>query len=314
MSTTEKEVQVFRKLEMREKSKAYLFFNKLLKNPYVLIAPAEILALCTTMYSIVFCIVISFYKWDLITNKKVFVGLKNFKYIFNNDAFRQSFGNTIIFVLVTVLGGLILQTLCGVFLNKDKPAHNFVQTIIFTPHIIATVVVASVFMYLMLPKGGVFNSILGIFGIKPSYWYMSADSALASMIFIVVWKGLGYGTLIVVSGLRAIPNYVYEAAKLDKASRLKTFFSITVPLLSPTIFYLLVTSTVSSFTTFDIISMMTQGGPSGSTNMLAYYIYEQGMQFQHYGRAMAAAVVLLILTSTISALQFMIAGKKVHYQ
>ena len=134
------------------------------------------------------------------------------------------------------------------------------------------------------------------------------------MIFIVIWKGLGYGTLIVVSGLRAIPNYVYEAAKLDKAGKLKTFFSITVPLLSPTIFYLLVTSTVSSFTTFDIISMMTQGGPSGSTNMLAYYIYQQGMQFQHYGRAMAAAVVLLILTSTISALQFLIAGKKVHYQ
>ena len=122
------------------------------------------------------------------------------------------------------------------------------------------------------------------------------------------------GVLIVISGLKAIPNHVYEAARLDKASRLKTFTHITLPLLSPTMFFLLVTTSVGAFTTFDIVAMMTNGGPGNSTYMLAYYVYMQGIRFMHYGRAMAASVVLLIITSTLSAINFALAGKKVHYQ
>ena len=315
MSTNNQtEIRAFRKLELKKHGPIYRFFNNALKNPYVLIAPAEIIALGTTVFALGFCIYMSFMKWDLISGKKEFVGLYNYKYIFTDELFLTSLWNTIIFMFVTVFVGMIFKVLVGVFLNKNRPAHNLVQTIIFTPYIISTVAIAVIFKYMMQPTGGVFNQILGWLHLPISNWYLGEESALMSLAFITIWQGLGYGVLIVISGLRAIPNYVYEAARLDKASKTKTFFSITMPLLSPTIFYLLVTSSVTAFTTFDIVSMMTNGGPGTSTYMLAYYVYMQGIRFMHYGRAMAASVVLLIITSSLSVVNFAMAGKKVHYQ
>ena len=315
MSTNKQtEIRAFRKLELKKHGPVYRFFNNALKNPYVLIAPAEIIALGTTIFALGFCIYMSFMKWDLISGEKKFVGLYNYQYIFTDELFLTSLRNTIIFMFVTVIIGMIFKVLVGVFLNKNRPAHNLVQTIIFTPYIISTVAIAVIFKYMMQPTGGVFNQILTWLHLPTSNWYLGESSALMSLAVITIWQGLGYGVLIVISGLRAIPNYVYEAARLDKASKSKTFMSITMPLLSPTIFYLLVTSSVTAFTTFDIVSMMTNGGPGNSTYMLAYYVYMQGIRFMHYGRAMAASVVLLIITSTLSAISFALAGKKVHYQ
>lgn len=315
MSTNNQtEIRAFRKLELKKHGPLYRFCNNALKNPYVLIAPAEIIALGTTIFALGFCIYMSFMKWDLITGEKKFVGLYNYQYIFTDELFLTSLRNTIIFMFVTVIIGMVFKVLVGVFLNKNRPAHNLVQTIIFTPYIISTVAIAVIFKYMMQPTGGVFNQILTWLHLPTSNWYLGESSALMSLAFITIWQGLGYGVLIVISGLRAIPNYVYEAARLDKASKSKTFMSITMPLLSPTIFYLLVTSSVTAFTTFDIVSMMTNGGPGDSTYMLAYYVYMQGIRFMHYGRAMAASVVLLIITSTLSAISFALAGKKVHYQ
>ena len=315
MSTPNKtEIRAFRKLELKQHGTAYKILNGALKNPYVLIAPAVIIALGTTIYALIYCIYLSFMKWDPIFGTKEFVGLYNYKYIFTDELFLTALKNTIIFMVVTVFIGLVLKVLVGVFLNKNKPFHNLVQTIMFSPYIIASVAVATIFKYMMQPSGGVFNQVLGLLGIEPSLWYMGEDTALMSLAFITIWQGMGYGVLIVISGLRAIPDYVYEAARLDKSSRSKTFFHITMPLLSPTLFYLLVTSSVGAFTTFDIVSMMTDGGPGTATYMLAYYVYMQGIRFMHYGRAMAASVVLLLITSSLSALNFAMAGKKVHYQ
>lgn len=315
MSTPNKtEIRAFRKLELKQHGTAYKILNGALKNPYVLIAPAVIIALGTTIYALIYCIYLSFMKWDPIFGTKEFVGLYNYKYIFTDELFLTALKNTIIFMVVTVFIGLVLKVLVGVFLNKNKPFHNLVQTIMFSPYIIASVAVATIFKYMMQPSGGVFNQVLGLLGLEPSLWYMGEDTALMSLAFITIWQGMGYGVLIVISGLRAIPDYVYEAARLDKSSKSKTFFHITMPLLSPTLFYLLVTSSVGAFTTFDIVSMMTDGGPGTATYMLAYYVYMQGIRFMHYGRAMAASVVLLIITSSLSVLNFAMAGKKVHYQ
>ena len=315
MSTPNKtEIRAFRKLELKQHGTAYKILNGALKNPYVLIAPAVIIALGTTIYALIYCIYLSFMKWDPSFGTKEFVGLYNYKYIFSDELFLTALKNTIIFMVVTVFIGLVLKVLVGVFLNKNKPFHNLVQTIMFSPYIIASVAVATIFKYMMQPSGGVFNQVLGLLGMEPSLWYMGEDTALMSLAFITIWQGMGYGVLIVISGLRAIPDYVYEAARLDKSSKSKTFFHITMPLLSPTLFYLLVTSSVGAFTTFDIVSMMTDGGPGTATYMLAYYVYMQGIRFMHYGRAMAASVVLLIITSSLSVLNFAMAGKKVHYQ
>ena len=317
MSTTNEvatEIKAFRKLELKTHSKPYKILNRLMKCPYVLVAPAVIIALWLTVYPMLFCIYVSFHEWDLMTNTMTFIGLNNYKFIFSSDMFIQALINTVIFMVATVLGGLVLKVLCGVFLNKNTRRHNLVQTVMFTPHIIASVAIATVFMYLMRPEGGLLNVVIEFFGGKPLQWYFGKSTALLSIIIITLWQGLGYGVLLVISGLKTIPDYVYEAAALDKSSKTNTFFKITLPLLSPTLLYLLVTSTVNAFTSFDIVKLMTNGGPDNATNMLAFYVYQQGFTFMHYGRAMAASVILLIITSSLSILNFKLAGKKVHYQ
>ena len=118
----------------------------------------------------------------------------------------------------------------------------------------------------------------------------------------------------VIAGLRSIPEYLYEAAKLDKAGPVKTFFNITIPMLSPTLLFLVVTTTTQSFTSFDTIKLMTNGGPDNATNLIAYYVYQQGMLFMQYGRAMAAAMILLLFTVTLSAINFFVLDRRVHYQ
>ena len=308
------EIRAFRKLELKKHSKGYKILNGALKNPYVLMGPAVIAALMISCFAIVYCIVISFFKWDLIADTRTFVGLYNYKYIFADPIFLQALSNTVTYAIFIVIIGTALKVLLGIFLNKNTPGHNFVQTIMFTPHIIASVAVAVVFRYLMMPEGGVFNTILGWIGLPPSKWYMGQESALASLIFIALWHGLGYGVLIAISGLRAIPDYVYEAARLDKSSKTNTLMKITMPLLSPTIFYLLITTCVGAFTTYDIVDLMTSGGPNNATMMLTYYIYEQGIRFMHYGRAMAAAVILMIICSSLTLLSFKVSAKKIHYQ
>lgn len=304
----------YRKLELKPRNKVYRIFNKLVKSPYILIAPAVILALWLAVAPMIFCVYVSFNEWDLIGNNMKFVGLANFKYIFQDEIFLKSLKNTLIYAVATVAGGLILQIIIGVFLNKNTKAHNLVQTIMYTPNMVSSVAITVVFSYLLRPEGGVFNQIIEFFGGTGIGWHTEEKTALFSIIIIALWQGLGGGVLTVISGLKSIPDYIYEAAKLDKSGRARTFTSITMPLLSPTIFYLLVNSAAGAITTFDMVKLMTNGGPNNATRVISLYIYEQGLGFMHYGRAMAASVILMLMTIGLSALSFSLTGKKIHYQ
>ena len=304
----------FRKLTPRKHSRLYLIGNNILKSPYVLIMPAVLIAIATVVWPMAFCIYVSFQKWDMMTNTMTFVGLKNYQFIFTDETFLKTLRNTIVFLLSTVFGGMTLQLLLGVFFCNDTKRHNLVQTVMFTPHIIASVAIATIWMYLMAPGDGLLNIIIEFFGGTGLDWYRDSSTALLSIIIIAIWSGLGYGVLIVVAGLKGIPNYIYEAARLDRTSPFKTFTKITLPLLSPTILYMLVTSTAGAFSSFDTVKLLTNGGPDNSTNLIALYIYQQGFEYAHYGRAMAAAVVLMVVSSTIAILNFALTKKKIHYQ
>jgi sn-glycerol 3-phosphate transport system permease protein len=302
------------KLELKQYSKPYRILNNILKCPYVLIAPSLITCLALTVAPMGFGFYLSFHKWDPLSGRKKFVGLSNFKYLFNSEDFRKVIANTLIYMLGILFVGLFIKILLGVFLNKRTVAHNLVQTVVFTPHIIATVSVAVIFMWLMDPKNGIFNYALSALGLPTSNWLKSPNSALASVIFVSIWKSCGHGVLLVIAALRGIPEYIYEAAKLDKSTPVKTFTKITLPLLSPTLLYLVITTTASAFTSFDIIKMMTQGGPDNATNLIAYYVYQQGMMFNQYGRAMASAVILFAFTAALSCINFFGLDRKVFYQ
>ncbi|MBQ7915252.1 MAG: sugar ABC transporter permease [Firmicutes bacterium] len=302
------------KLELKQRGRIYRIINSIFKCPYVLIAPALITCLVLTIYPLCFGAYLSVHKWDPLSGRKKFVGWDNFKYLIESEDFHKALTNTIIYMLVILFVGLALKVILGVFLNKRTPGHNLVQTVIFTPHIIASVSVSVIFMWLMDPAHGILNMALNAVGLPTSNWYLSKDTALMSVLIVAIWQSCGQGVLVVIAGLRSIPEYIYEAAKLDKSTPVKTFFKITIPLLSPTLLYMVVTTTASAFTSFDIVKMMTDGGPDNATNLIAYYVYQQGIMFMQYGRAMAAGVVLFVFTATLSAINFFVLDRKVYYQ
>ena len=192
--------------------------------------------------------------------------------------------------------------------------HKLTQTVIFTPHLVSLVSIGVLFMWIMNPDYGFLNWVLDSIGLPTSKWLSSEKSALFSIILVGIWKTVGYNTLIFIAGLQSIPKYIYEAANLDNSGKIRTFFKITLPLLSPTLFFLLITTTTSSFQVFDLVNVMTKGGPINSTNMLVYYIYEAGFRYFDIGSASAASVFLIILVGLLTFAHFKLLAKKVHYQ
>ncbi len=286
----------------------------LLKNPYVLIAPAILIVVVMTIYPMIYGFIVSFTNWDIVTGEMNFVGLSNYKRLFTNKEFWLVIKNTFVYTVSVVFFSIALSILIGVFLNKNKRIYAFVQTIVFTPYILSMVAVAVLFCWLFDVNSGFFNFILTSLGFEPLMWLRSESTSLMSIIIVSVWKDLGYSSLMVIAGLQSIPKSVYEAAKLDRAGSFTTFRKITLPMLSPTIFFLLVTKTIDCFRAFDISFNMTQGGPRSSSKLLVLFIYQEGYQNFRMGTAMAAAIVLLVIVSVVSYINFAVVDKKVHYQ
>lgn len=284
-------------------------------NPaYIYITPAIFSALFFTILPFFFMLIASMFKVNLTAlEKSTFQGFNNFIAIFTRDVeFQKSLTNTLIYALTTV--GLLTVVTIGMaaWLSKNTKINNAVQTMIFTPHIASLVAISILWIALLHPTG-LINQILGFFGIQGPGWLIQEDTSLFSISLVAVWKDIGYYVLIIIAGLQAIPSYVYEAAKLDKASRMKTFFSITVPLLAPTLSFVFVNNFINSFKVFATIEIMTNGGPLGSSMVLSYWIYKVGRIGYNYGFAMAGAIVLTILIAVFTWVNWKFFNKKITY-
>lgn len=192
--------------------------------------------------------------------------------------------------------------------------NRFLQAIVFSPHVISLVSIAFIWMWFMDADFGLLNYILSVMGIPAVRWLDDPAVALNSLVIVAVWKSLGYDTLILVAGLQAIPAYLYEAAALDKASRFSTFFRITIPMLSPTLFFVLLINIIGYFKVFETVDIMTQGGPMNSTRTMVHYIYQYGFQFFKIGYASAVGVVLMLIISLFTVVYFRILARRVHYR
>lgn len=299
----------------RKARSAYMrYINPVIRCPYVLILPAVLICVTFSIIPTAMAVRNSFFKVDYVMGTDQFVGLANFKANFSDPGFLLVFRNTVVFTAITVVFAIPLAVLIAVFLNRNTGIHNFVQTVVFTPHIISFVSIATLWMFLMDPQYGILNEVLKAFGAKPLMWMLSEDTSLMSIIIVSVWKSLGYNVLIVMSGLQGIPENIYEAAKLDKSGRLNTFFKVTVPMLSPTFVFLVTTTIISTFSTYDLIKLMTQGGPRNSSNLMVYWIYETGFLHFNVGKAMAGGVVLLLFIGVISIANFSVMNRRAHYQ
>lgn len=283
--------------------------------PYLYIAPALTFFFLFFLFPIGYVIYLSFFDWSLLNLEEMdWVGIDNFTELLAEADFHQVLGNSLIYTVSTVFLGILLSFFLALWFNRSARVYGIIQAAVFSPHIISLVSIAMLWMWLMDPQYGLLNALLEMVGLPGYTWLADPKSSLMSLVLVSIWKSVGYNTIVFIAGLQSIPRDIYEAAELDHSPWWRTLTRLTIPMLSPTLFFLLVINTVSSFQVFDTIYVMTQGGPINSTNMLVFYIYEQGMDFYNGGAASAASVILLVLVGILTLLHFRVMGKRVHYQ
>lgn len=250
---------------------------------------------------------LSFAKWDLL-NPIEFVGLANYKEIFTEPLFGKIFLNTVVFAVATSVLGVIIPLVLAVILNSKVRGSELFKTAYFLPFITPMIVIGIVWQWIFDPNIGLLNKVLHLH----INWLYDTHWALPALIIVSVWKLIGYNMIIFLSSLSGISNSMFEAAKIDGASPFKTFWHVTIPLMSPTIFFVVIITAISSFQVFDLIYLMTQGGPLDSTNVLVYAIYKNAFEYFNAGKASAIAYVLFVVILVLTLIQWGLRKKLVY--
>lgn len=287
------------------------FLSKLANNNgfmgIIFILPALLGTLIFIIIPVIFSFGFSFIKWDLLNQPK-FVGFDNYIKIFSDPLFGKILLNTIIFALSTSILGVIIPLILAVILNSKIRGSEFFKTAYFLPFVTPMIVIAIIWQWIFDPNIGVLNHFLRLH----INWLYDPNFAMPALIIVSVWKLIGYNMVIFLSGLAAMNQSLFEAAKIDGAGKIATFKHVTIPLLSPTIFFVVVITCISSFQIFDLIYLMTQGGPLDSTNVLVYAIYKNAFEYFKIGEASAIAYVLFIIIFGLTMLQWQLRKKLVY--
>lgn len=250
---------------------------------------------------------LSFTKWDLL-NPIQFVGLNNYKEIFSEALFFKILWNTIIFAISTSVLGVIIPLVLACILNSKIRGSEFYKTAYFLPFITPMIVIGVVWEWIFDPNIGLLNHILHMH----INWLYSPHFAMPALIIVSVWKLIGYNMVIFMSALSGISQSMFEAAKIDGATSFQTFKNVTIPLISPSIFFVVIITAISSFQVFDLIYLMTQGGPLDSTNVLVYAIYKNAFEYFNIGKASAIAYVLFAIILILTLIQWSLRKKLVY--
>ena len=274
---------------------------------WIFILPALLGTLIFIIIPIFCSFGLSFAKWDLL-NDISFVGLDNYKNIFSSDLFYKILLNTVVFALSTSIFGVIIPLILAAVLNSKIRGSDFYKTAYFLPFITPMVVVGVVWAWIFDPNIGFLNQVLHL----NINWLYDSNFAMPALIIVSVWKLIGYNMIIFLSSLSAISQSLFEAAKIDGANSIQTFKNVTIPLLSPTIFFVVIITAISSFQVFDLIYLMTQGGPFDSTNVLVYEIYRNAFEYFNVGKASAIAYVLFVIILTLTLIQWGLRKKMVY--
>ena len=229
-----------------------------------------------------------------------FVGLRNFERLTRDPVFHRAFGNTCVYALISVGSLLVLGLLTAAFLNRSFAGVKWLRMLMLYPYATSMTAVSMIFLMLFDVNNGVFNKMLRAMGAQPSEWLFDARIALLCLIAVSVWKNIGYCMLIYLSGMQTIPEELYEAATVDGAGELSRLFHITLPQLRPVTVFVLITTLVDAFKTFEQVQIMTRGDPMHATSTLVHQIYYNGFSEFRMGYASAMAVVLLVVVLTFS--------------
>ena len=281
--------------------------------PYAMIAPALLLFIVFVLYPVIYMLYVSFFDWNMIGDM-TFIGFDNYTKMFTSSDFRTILMNTFKYILMYVPPTIIISLLLALYLKRNTKINRLLQAAVFLPYIVSMVSISFVWTWMMNADTGLFNYWLGLIGLDGINWLGDTKWAMFSLVLVNVWRGLGYYVLIFLAALQGVPENLYEAAALDRAKSFTVFFKITLPMISPTLFYALLMCIIAAFKTFESVSIMTGGGPGNSTNVLTYYIYQQGFQYYKTGYASAMGVVMLIMVGALTLFYFGVLQKKVHYQ
>ncbi|WYP26515.1 sugar ABC transporter permease [Alkalihalobacillus sp. FSL W8-0930] len=282
---------------------------------WVFIGPMFIGTSILVIFPILSSLTLSFTNWNIVAGYEnaEFIGLDNFVALFNDPLFIKSLGNNFILLLAIPITLFISLTLATI-INKYIYFKDFFKVIFFMPFISSIVAVAVVFRVLFHPTQGPINQLLMTLGIdNPPGWIADISFALPSVMIIMIWTGIGFNLIIYLAGLQSIPKELYEAAQMDGASAWYQFKSITIPLVSPTTFLLFVTGIISSFKIFDLIIVLTNGGPANSTKVPVVYLYEKAFLDLRAGYASSISLVIFVIILIITYLQFKGQKKWVNY-
>jgi multiple sugar transport system permease protein len=274
---------------------------------YLFILPSFLGFIVFFLFPVLFSLFLSLCKWNLaggLGNIK-FVGLENFKSILTDVWFTDSMKNSLIFTAATVCIGVGISLVLAVVMNKRVYFKNPLRVMFFLPYISSAVAVAMVWSIILQPTYGPVNQFLKSLGIQNApNWLADVNWALPALIGMYIWQNLGYNIVVYMAGLTSISGDLYEAADIDGAGGLAKFFKITVPMVSPTTFFLVIMGIINSFKVFDQVQVLTQGGPGTSTTVLALYIYREAFQFYDMGFASAAAGAMFVIIFTVTIIQW----------
>lgn len=294
MSSKEKQSVSKRKRKLRDNAIGYSF-----------ILPNLIGYSIFVFIPVCFSFVLSVMKWDGSRIPMEFVGLQNFVQIFGDRYFRGALWHTVVYALMTVAPTLVLSMLLAVLLNSKIKGISFYRTAFFFPYIASIVAVGAVWNMLFQPDFGPINEFLKFIGIsEPPRWVVSTDWAMVAVAIVTVWKYMGYYMIVYLAALQGISNSLYEAAGIDGANGWQKLRYITIPMLTPTTFFVLIMLTIQCFKVFDLVYVMTGGGPGNATQTLVNYVYDKAFVNWEFGPASAGAIILFVMVLVITLIQF----------
>jgi sn-glycerol 3-phosphate transport system permease protein len=245
----------------------------------------------------------------------VFVGLDNYKELLTSTSYLNSLRVTLLFALGVVPVGILLSLALAILLNRPLKGLVVYRTSLFAPVVLSAAIAGVIWSSLYSSTIGYLNYVLKEFGVAhPPNWLADPRWALLAVVIATVWKEMGWNTIIMLAGLQGIPDHLYEAAKIDGAGRWAAFRHITIPMLSPTLFFVLIMAVIHSFEAFGQIHVLTRGGPIEATNVLVYSIYNDAFIASRNGFASAQAYVLFLIVLLLTVVQFQVLGKRVHYE
>lgn len=279
----------------------------------LLLGPNLLLFTIFTYWPLLYNVYLSFVRWNFLRPQKPFVWFDNYRSVFSSALFWEIVLNTLTFTVWSVGLTLVFGLALALLLNQPLRQRNAARAVLFSPVVMSGAVVAVVWSYIFDPRYGLIDQLLGLVGLNSPNWLGTTTWAMPAVIIVYVWKNLGYAVVIYLAGLQGIPRELYDAALVDGAGPWARFRHVTLPGLSPVAFFLSVTSILATFQAFDIIKVLTDGGPVNATTTLVFYLYELGFVTYDAGKAGVIAVVLFLIMLVLTLIQLRYLERRVSY-